>query len=820
MTKQNNHYRLIVILCLFLTGCISPSSNLSNVDTIPNVSKTLSATSNYGTFTLVQGSPFYIYASKSNWVKVYSFSGANQKYKIMIAPTTVSAPISASPPISAQGISSNNVLNLCYIYTTPGYSYDLPTLTNFCGTPQNNPIANTTDCFAPTIDLDQHIYPYGGANLYLALFTNSSSNIIANPCFRYEESQCQSRLATSFVFPGNLRMPSTTSCIAAYDANGLASNFANSQCVFYDGMGFTIGYNNIIGNLFNGQTSFYSNIDPNSIIFQSLQEVDNLPSCSAEESCAINFSLIGGASYPQFSGTNPLGPFVPPSSRTYSGGYGANKNYLEASGYGKYPSLLLNYEMSGCYAIGGVPFFSTDIQNNNGRLEYLFADSTPNNNTPATGYITGADDPGPFLNMVGRSPAGGQDLYLRIHDSGSRTDNYGFYEVQVYAVSEPPPNFVGQLINNIITPIQMQISTVSNQIFSQMSGNSTFLNIINAMLVLYITFFGISFLIGNTNITQKDLVIRACKIAICLVFLNQDTAIYFFNDYLLNLFWNGITDLIAYTTNTSFTIAKSGQHQLNYNELFSFVTTFFSPSFFSVLFILLLWIPVGWLIIILLIKGIVIYFNALLIAVISYLIALTAIGLFIALGPIFIILILFDQTREIFDNWIKVMTSFVFQPVIMFAAIFLINKIMAVTLEEILDLNVGLEQKASISIPFGGSVKITIAYLYLWVPNMEIISVGVAAVMFNIFCEMLQQAPGFASNIARNLFASGAGDSAGEVGSVASGIVDSAKKPIGLDKDTQQQFARDDSQQQASDKNADAEADLKNDGEKKSRPGA
>ena len=95
-------------------------------------------------------------------------------------------------------------------------------------------------------------------------------------------------------------------------------------------------------------------------------------------------------------------------------------------------------------------------------------------------------------------------------------------------------------------------------------------------------------------------------------------------------------------------------NQINFFAFFNYVIdTLFTTELFLRLTAMIFAFPIGWLCFIILLKFVIKYLFAVLQAIIAYLFAFTAIALLISLGPIFIALILFDKTREFFNNWMK-----------------------------------------------------------------------------------------------------------------------------------------------------------------------
>lgn len=813
---------ILILLLLFLSGCgfIGPGgSTTPGTPMWPFTNPIQVSPIATQQMAPVQGSPFIVYANSDQWIHVISFTESYEPFSITFSP---SVPRPSSIPSGQElSVAQNNVLSMCYKFNDKTSADSINSLIGSgdingnCTNVATNPITQGNDCFG-NLSSDPNLTQYLGdsSKLYLVYGQAfpisaivSSDGIINNSCYQLQTTEpfapekfvtvpcpppscnnpctnLNSQSVRSGIYPGPymiealldsispiipINTPKLCPCENAYDNNSLNQEFIAGNCVFYNGMGVTLGY------------ADYSN--------------SNNVSLGSYGAKSITGQIFRANMGYQLFKDSAL------SSLFYSLGnsfcYSSEKpsiSWLSAN-----PQIMNNYlisELSGCYAVGGVPI-GGDQTTNNGRLEYLLVPSgqSVSSVNVATGMISGKSVDSPFLNMTS-STSGKQDLYIRIHDSGSRNDNYGFYEISVYAYQNSTFDFIPDMVASVIEPIRDQVYAVSQQMFSNIVQNRNFINIINAMLTLYVVLFGISFLMGNTQITQKDLVYRLLKIGIVLSFMNSDYAQAFFNEYLLNLFWNGTMNLISYVSDTQLIQDQSsGQYTLDYRAIFGIVTSvlgfFFSSQFLTVMGILILWFPVGWIVIGFFIKNIFTFLNAVVITVVSMLIAFTAIALFIGLAPLFIVLVLFDQTRETFMNWLKVMTSFAFMPIIMFAGITMITKVILAVVYQLETMSLSLQPFFTFYVPLPW-LKIPLFTVFWYFPAMGVINLIVIVLTLDILAQMLKAMPEFAGEISRNLFQTGVGGSAGRVDNLARTIVDDVKKPIGFDKATQNKIAEQD----------------------------
>jgi len=430
-----------------------------------------------------------------------------------------------------------------------------------------------------------------------------------------------------------------------------------------------------------------------------------------------------------------------------------------------------------CQYVNGVLVSEQFIGANSGKVEYIISEHAPDNTVSGT-IISGViSSEGNMLQ--GSEIQNSQDgtIWLRIIDEdGDYTSNYGRYNITVTQPenSQTPSSFLSKLATLVINPITKQIDYVSEFIFETGSQSAVFKNIIRAALILYMILYGLTFLMGFDNFTQRDLLGRLIKVGVVLTLIS-DTGINFFNDYLFDLFKNGQKELINMISNPDLATVETGK--LNYNSLFSFanyaITTIFSSHFFSILAAFLMWFPIGWVCLVMLLYSIVMYVFAILEVIIFYVIAYTAIGLLIALGPVFIPLVLFDKTRHLFDGWIAAIVSYTMAPVIMFAAVMLVTSFVNDTIYVLLTLELKDTAVLPIFIDFGSLGKLhlfTIHWLNPVTPVMDVVS---NILIFYVFIELLKKISVISDGISGTIFGSTGGASA-----IASGAVADIKNAI------------------------------------------
>lgn len=230
--------------------------------------------------------------------------------------------------------------------------------------------------------------------------------------------------------------------------------------------------------------------------------------------------------------------------------------------------------------------------------------------------------------------------------------------------------FSDVVYNKLVKPLRDKFNELSEVIYRKLVSNVALQNIAKAMLIIYIIIYGLTFLAGATQITTTDIVVRVLKIGV-VVALFSETSWRFFNQNLFNVFVEGteylMTTVIGVTSSTG--------------NIFGFIDPiiekYTNGTVWGLLFIQLLQIHNGLTFFAMMtIYSILIFFRAVLQVIVGYCLAFLGLAVMISLAPFFIILILFERTKSMFDNWISTMFSYMIQPTILLIFFLLIDQIM------------------------------------------------------------------------------------------------------------------------------------------------
>jgi len=789
--KKNNIFNFIslisfakwslasLVLTLTLSGCglvscmgdqgsncnfgaeVSPNIYSINIPPLPSIAS--AANEQFITKTV------YVDSRNSNWTNTGIILTGNEKVTIQVVPTSVSPATQNNLYPSV----ANGTINTCYLADNWDFS------------------ENGSSFYDPTSSIVQpNIYYYPGPVQILALLNPSISNYSPkisayNSNLTLPQNSCQDG---SFAFcpSPDFNTQCSLNCNAS-NGQGLETNFITDSS-YFSSAGCPSNY---LGSSENFSCPNYSqaNVLPLNWLFNS-GAVILKTSTNANSLCArMNIP------YNQF----PAFPFPwSLSSLFHSCASGGQPCAIMSTNY------TLYHVTTGCYGVNGQLDQQAPGGNANvGQLQYYSSPSSPpapsgNSNFPSQigTFIdpTKTDASGIISTTFNASPG---NLYLQVYDCISSNnipdpsgcaidgigvvnhkpscyaDNIGQYEIQI---TTPKPNsetFIDIVTTDVINAISSQNKAVLAQMFSYIVKSSNFLNIVNALLVLYVIVYGISFATGMVMVTQKDAIIRVLKIGAVLALISNTSQAFF--NYLYNAFQNGLPYLVS--------LAGGGSGQPSDIFAFADVTMAYltSTGVWVRILVFMLMYPIGWCLWTMITYAATSYAIVIIEAFIAYLVAITGIALFIALAPLFIILVLFDLTRPIFNNWIKILAGFVIQPVLLFSCIGIVNTLVLTALNNILQ---DVSYRCLVPIFFDlGFVNINIVCFAAFIPNpLDILELITLALILLILVDVLKKMPQFVQSA--GMFLSGAGASVitQTAANIRTSAVKSGKEFVGMDR--------------------------------------
>ncbi len=226
----------------------------------------------------------------------------------------------------------------------------------------------------------------------------------------------------------------------------------------------------------------------------------------------------------------------------------------------------------------------------------------------------------------------------------------------------------------------------AERVYKLVIADARFKAIVTMCFVVMFTFYGVGYLMGTSELNHSEIMNRIIKIGIIYLFIGE-TGWDWFNNLVVRFFKNG-TDYLAFmmassfddSTNHAVSDAIANSDYYDKSVLFSSVdnvfSMFFSQAVQKKVSALLFASIFGWAYLIIIYQSFMLYVYSVANAVLLYLTAQVFISILFTLGPIFLIFTLFNQTKEMFDNWLKQLIGFSLQQIFLLTTLAFFNMLM------------------------------------------------------------------------------------------------------------------------------------------------
>ncbi|WP_265015708.1 MULTISPECIES: TrbL/VirB6 family protein [unclassified Wolbachia] len=378
------------------------------------------------------------------------------------------------------------------------------------------------------------------------------------------------------------------------------------------------------------------------------------------------------------------------------------------------------------------------------------------------------------------------------------TDKNGkYYENNKYTVTlfvkRKINDFISSNVNGVFKFIKEEV--IGDSVKDSYKGYARgLLQGVRALLTLYVIFTVVGYMLGTIQLSKFDFIVRMFKIAF-IAFVFSDRSWELFGTTLSRLFIDGSTYLVD---SFSGYIGEGGRKfaflDLTAGVLFTaetwlkFLSLMLSGPFGFITFLAILYATFAFL-------------KCIISATFKYVISTVLVAFLLSLTPLFIVFILFQQTKPLFDNWIKTLAHVAVQPVILFSSLSLLNQLMYSVLYNLT--NFSACYQCLISVNFLSYdlclMKSILPLGYSPGTNVDVaLSTGeragghfaalpidlVQAFMYLIIASAMEAFVSISEAMAQALFSSGWGV-AGSVGQVATSASQSILSAVGLDNKTQ-----------------------------------
>ena len=385
-----------------------------------------------------------------------------------------------------------------------------------------------------------------------------------------------------------------------------------------------------------------------------------------------------------------------------------NSNNIVASNYtGGYVIYLKQtkcYRQNGTYASD--PDDSTNTgYTNRGQINYLIlpADQDPNRDPSLAQAAIGltfdngqlntpinTDKNGYLWLLINNNPAdypnSAGDYWLNITQSFNATSNHKGIDVWTW-------------ITNLFIDKWQQTATLMFQnitcYHAQDSSSCTNLfNAITACLTLYLMIFGALFSLGAIQTNNIDFLTRVLKIILVGGLMNNNT-FDFFNNYLFPLIFNATAEIMGSFFPSSNTLESA------LANFFASIYDVILADIFQIQMLALLSTGLtGIIFFVVIVISLLLFLIPIFEFIAIYLGASLIVAILMSLAPIFLVFMLFETTKYLFENWIKFTIRYIFEPVIMFAGIACLTQIFLIYIDYVLGFSVCWKCSAPFQIPF------------------------------------------------------------------------------------------------------------------------
>lgn len=256
-----------------------------------------------------------------------------------------------------------------------------------------------------------------------------------------------------------------------------------------------------------------------------------------------------------------------------------------------------------------------------------------------------------------------------------------YYENNKYKVNlfmqKKVNDFISSNVNKIFNFVKGdgkdKDSTASTVREAYMGYKKGLLQAVRALLTLYVIFSVLGYMLGTLYLSKHDFIVRITKVAF-IAFVFSDKSWELFGEKLSMFFIGGSNYLV-----NSFS-GYTGADSKDFAFLDITAGVLFTGETWLKFLSLMLSGPFGFIAFLAILYSTFKFLKCMVSAILKYIMAIVLGGFLLSLTPLFIVFILFQQTKPLFESWIKTLAHVTVQPVILFSSLSLLNQLMYVVL--------------------------------------------------------------------------------------------------------------------------------------------
>ncbi|WCR53903.1 MAG: hypothetical protein PG981_000925 [Wolbachia endosymbiont of Ctenocephalides orientis wCori] len=269
-----------------------------------------------------------------------------------------------------------------------------------------------------------------------------------------------------------------------------------------------------------------------------------------------------------------------------------------------------------------------------------------------------------------------EEIYFGINVSNIKEDELKdekgeYYENNKYDltlfVKKKMNTFLSSTVNNVLKFVidEKSGSSIKDTYEVYRKGLS---QAVRALLTLYIIFTVVGYMLGTVQLNKFDFIVRIVKIAFVTFAFSERS--WEFGIMLSKFFVDGSSSLV----DTFSGYIGEGGGKFAFLDLTAGVL--FTGETWLKFLSLMLAGPFGFIAFLMILKASFMFIKCIISATFKYVISSLLVAFLLSLTPLFITFILFQQTKPLFDGWIKTIAHIGIQPVILFSSLSLLNQLM------------------------------------------------------------------------------------------------------------------------------------------------
>ncbi len=246
-------------------------------------------------------------------------------------------------------------------------------------------------------------------------------------------------------------------------------------------------------------------------------------------------------------------------------------------------------------------------------------------------------------------------LYFQIRDRHYE-DNIGGYTLNIVSGVIGPNGFIEKTVKYF----ESQMEETSQRMYNTLIIDTSLVGAIRMMLVLYIALYGLMIMMGLAEIKQQDAIVRVIKVALIMTLISPGSWD-FFNNHLFRIFTDGAKDIAKVVMDSTLYynndndsprfILPDGANALSIYDIL--VNMLVSAPLQAKILGLFYYNGYFWIYIVVMYLALFFALLGIVRGVVLYFVSIMLVAVLLVIAPIFIVMMLFQITRQLFESWIQ-----------------------------------------------------------------------------------------------------------------------------------------------------------------------